>query len=282
MHTYHQIILVKNLVGLKNLYKLISKGHLQYYYRHPRIPKSELVAHREGLLIGSACEAGEVYRAIMDGKSFEEVCEIASFYDYLEIQPNGNNMFYVREGRVKDEEALNEINRTIIRVADKLGKLVVATGDVHFLDPEDGIYRQILMTVQGFKDADNQAPLYFRTTDDMLHEFAWLGDRAREVVIDNPNKIADMIEEIRPFPAGTFQPNIEGAAEELREICWKSVRACTARIRRSSSPRGSTASSTPLSSTGSACCISSHKSSLKTQRITAITSAPVAASVLRS
>lgn len=225
MHTYHQIILVKNLTGLKNLYKLISKAHLQYFFRHPRIPKSELVAHREGLIIGSACEAGEVYRAIMDGKTFDEVCEIASFYDYLEIQPNGNNMFYVREGRVKDEEGLNDINRTIIRVADQLGKPVVATGDVHFLDPEDGIYRQILMTVQGFKDADNQAPLYFRTTDDMLHEFAWLGDRAREVVIDNPNKIADMIEEIRPFPAGTFQPNIEGAAEELREICWKKCKS---------------------------------------------------------
>lgn len=221
MKTFHQIILVKNLTGLKNLYKLISKAHLDYYYRHPRIPKSELVAHREGLLIGSACEAGELYRAVLDGQPFDELCEIASFYDYLEIQPNGNNQFLVRDGRVPDEEGLNAINRKIIEVADKLGKPVVATGDVHFLDPEDEAYRRILMAGQGFQDADNQPPLYLRTTEDMLQQFAWLGEaRAKEVVIDNPNKIADMMEEIRPFPEGTFQPKIEGADDELRQICW--------------------------------------------------------------
>lgn len=224
---YHMILLVKNQVGLKNLYRLISKAHVEHFYKKPRILRSELNQYREGILIGSACEAGELFRAMVGGASFDELCAIAAYYDYLEIQPIGNNLFMLREGMVDSIDALQQYNKMILRIADKLGKLCVATGDVHFLNPEDGAYRAVLMAGQGFKDADNQAPLYFRTTEDMLAEFAYLGEeRAYEVVVENPAKIADMIDGgIRAIPKGTFTPTIEGADESLRRDTMENAKA---------------------------------------------------------
>ena len=225
---FHQILIVRNLTGLKNLYKLITLSNLQYFHRRPIIPKSELIKHREGLIVGSACEAGEVYRAIAEGKSDEEILKIASFYDYLEIQPCGNNEYMIRSERfpnVNTVEDIRNFNRKVIHVADALGKMVVATCDVHFIDPGDAKYRAILMAGQGFTDADNQAPLYFRNTEEMLAEFDYLGEEtAREIVITNTNKIADMVEKIIPIPSGNYPPSLEGADEELTRLCWERVK----------------------------------------------------------
>lgn len=221
LKTYHMIILVRNLTGLKNLYKLVSLSYLNYYRRVPRIPKSELDRHREGLIIGSACEAGELFTAITDNRSESDIEDIASYYDYLEIQPVGNNHFMIDEGRAPDEEALRDYNRRIVALGEKLGKPVVATSDAHFLNPEDELYRHILLAGMKFKDADKSCPIYFHTTDEMLSEFAYLGEKkAHEIVIDNPNAINDSIEKIRPIPEGSFPPHLDGAEEELTEKCW--------------------------------------------------------------
>ena len=219
--SYHVIILAKNYQGLKNLYKLISESHINYFYRKPRIPKSLLNKYREGLLIGSACEAGELYRAILRNRDYSEIKSIVNFYDYLEIQPLGNNMHLIRNGIVEDLEDLENINRKIVELGDKFHKLVVATGDVHFLEPEDEIYRKIIMTGQGYKDAEFQPPLYFKTTEEMLEEFKYLGDeKAKEVVIENTNIISNMIEDIIPIPDGTYPPIIDGSDEELKKITY--------------------------------------------------------------
>lgn len=215
----HVIILTRTQAGLRNLYELVSHSNLKTYYRKPRIPKSLLRLKREGLLIGSACEAGELYKAFMNNRTESKILEIADFYDYLEIQPVDNNAFMLDSGKIKSIEEIRTVNKKILSLGDRLGKLVVATGDVHFIDPGDEVYRRILMAGNGYSDADNQAPLYFRTTEEMLEEFTYLGNRAVEVVIDNPQKIVEMCENVRPVPKGTFPPVIEGADEEFRSMC---------------------------------------------------------------
>ena len=219
----HIILFAKNQQGLRNLYHLISNSNLKHFRRVPRIPKSELMELREGLIIGSACEAGELFQAILDHKSDDELKRIASFYDFLEIQPLANNRFMLDNEKyeAKTDEDLRNFNRKIVRLGEELGKMVVATGDVHFLNPEDEVFRHILLATKGFDDADKPMPLYFRTTDDMLKEFSYLGEeKAREIVITNPNLIADMCENIRPVPHNLFAPKIENSVEDLKSLVY--------------------------------------------------------------
>ena len=227
LRPYHQVILVKNPTGLKNLYKLVSYSYLKYYRRNPRIPKTELEKHREGLIIGSACEAGELMRAIIDNRPDADIAEIVKFYDYLEIQPIVNNRFMIAEGKFKDDEELRDLNRKVVALGEKYGKPVVATCDAHFLNPEDDVYRKILQAGMKFKDFDKDSGLYLRTTEEMLEEFSYLGEeKAFEVVVTNTNLIADMIEDgIRPFPKGTFNPEMEGANEDLERICYETAKS---------------------------------------------------------
>ena len=221
--THHAIILAQNEVGRINLYRLVSESHLTYYAKRPRIPKSLYLKYKEGLCIGSACEAGELYQAILNGRPEEEIARLVNFYDYLEIQPLGNNMFMLESDKAPVEtiEELQDINRRICRLGEEFGKPVVATCDVHFLDPQDEVYRRIIMAGKGFKDSDNQAPLYLRTTEEMLAEFEYLGsEKAREVVITNPNKIAAMCERIEPVRPDKCPPVIENSDQMLRDICY--------------------------------------------------------------
>ena len=223
---HHLIILVKNQVGLKNLYKIVSAAHTEYFFKRPRVPRSLLNQYREGLLLGSACEAGELYRAIVAGRDMDELKRIAAYYDFLEIQPLGNNEFMLRNGTVNSLEQIKDFNRKVVELGEALHRPVVATGDVHFQEPEDAIYRSIIQAGSGFKDADNQAPLYFRTTDDMLAQFDYLGpEMAYKVVIENPNRLADRIENgFRAIPWGTYPPSIEGAEQQLRDATWKTAK----------------------------------------------------------
>ena len=221
LKTYHAIILAKNYVGLKNLYKLVSYSHLYYFYKRPRILKSLYRKYSEGLILGSACSEGELFQAILLGKSDEEIEAIAQEYDYLEIQPLGNDDYLIRSGQIPDKEYLKDINRKIVSLGEKLNKPVVATGDVHFMDPEDEIYRRILEAGQGFKDADKQAPLYLRTTDEMLHEFSYLGaQKAYEVVITNTNLVSDMCQQISPISPEKCPPHIDGCEETIKNIAY--------------------------------------------------------------
>lgn len=220
---YHVVILVKNLVGLKNLYKIVSKSNLDYFHSHPRIPKTLLSEYREGLVVGSACSSGELYDAILDNKPYSTLLRIADFYDYLEVQPDSNNGYLLDENKATVEQ-LHENVRTIISIAKKQNKLVVATGDVHFMDPEDEIYRQIMMRGMGFRDSMRETKIYFRTTEEMLAEFAYLGEEeARRIVIENPKKIIEDFDKIKPIPDGTYTPSIEGAEEELQELCLQTA-----------------------------------------------------------
>ena len=221
LKTYHQILLVKNQEGLKNLYRLISDSYLSYYRKHPRIPKTLLAQHRDGLLIGSACAAGELFQALLDNRPWDELKEIASFYDYLEIQPLCNNGYLLHEQKVSSAEDLKDLNRKIVRLGQECGKPVVATCDAHFLNCEDEIKRKILLYGMKYRDADRDVGIYLRNTEEMLAEFAYLGEQtAREVVITNTNRIADMIETVRPIPKGTYTPHMDGAEEELQKLCW--------------------------------------------------------------
>ena len=223
----HIILLAKNKMGLKHLYQLISASNLQYFKRVPIIPKTELMAHREGLIVGSACEAGELFQAVKDHKDWAELRRIASFYDYLEIQPICNNMFMLRNGDVQSEEELREFNRTIVRLGRELNKPVCATGDVHFQEPEDEAYRHILLASKKFPDADAPLPIYFKTTTEMLEEFSYLGEElAHQVVIDNPRHIADLVEEIELLPPGQlFPPRLENSQEDLNRLVWDKCHA---------------------------------------------------------
>lgn len=229
LRSSHIVLLAKNQTGLKNLYKLVSYSYLNYFSRHPRIPKTVLQEHREGLIIGSACIAGELYEAILSGKSFDELCKIAELYDYLEIQPYTNNWFMYEDGRLgtdpeQAKQQLQEYDRTIVRIGQKLGKPVCATGDVHFLDPEDELYRQILLIGQKFSDGGRETKLYLKTTGEMLEAFSFLGEEtAHEVVVENPRKIAESIELLRPIPDGQYTPDIPGAPEDLMRVCHKTA-----------------------------------------------------------
>lgn len=226
LRPYHTVILVKNQQGLKNLYKLVSKAHIDTFHRVPRILKSDLLKRREGLIIGSACEAGQLYQAFVNGKDESTIREIAEFYDYLEVQPLGNNQFLIENEQVDSREELKEINQQIYQLGQKLNKPVVATGDVHFIDPEDKIYREILMEGQGFDDAEDQAPLYYRTTEEMLAEFDYFKPEvAKELVIENPKQIVEEIEEVKPVPDGLFTPEIEGAVEEVKQMTYNKARS---------------------------------------------------------
>ncbi|MDD6021184.1 MAG: PolC-type DNA polymerase III [Oscillospiraceae bacterium] len=225
---YHIILLAKNKVGLKNLYKLITASNVKHFYKRPLLPRSEIIKHREGIILGSACEAGELYRAVVHGEDPKKIAEIASFYDYLEIQPCGNNQYMINSPdfpNIKSVEDIQDVNRSIVALGDKLGKMTVATCDVHFMEKEDAIFRTILQAGQGYKDADNQPPLFLRNTKEMLREFEYLGEEtAYEVVVTNTNKIADMTEVIQPIPPGNYPPSMEGADEELTKLCWDTTK----------------------------------------------------------
>jgi DNA polymerase-3 subunit alpha (Gram-positive type) len=223
--SYHIVILARNEIGLRNLYRLVSLSYLKHFYRKPRIPRSELVKYREGLLLGTACEAGELYRAIIRGEEESRLEAIAGFYDYLEVQPLDNNRFLLKD-KVESEERLIEFNRRIVAMGKKFNKPVVATGDVHFLDPQDEIFRSIIQAGQGYSDSEAQAPLYFRTTREMLDEFSYLGEEdARWVVIDGPARVAGWIDNIKPVPDGFYPPQIESAEAEITQLSWENAYA---------------------------------------------------------